>query len=126
MSERPLRILIVEDHSDTLKSLRLYLEQSGHVVLPARTRQDALQTLRSTDCDVLLSDIALSDGTGWDLLAEIRQIRPIYAVAMSGFGMVEDTNRSKAAGFRHHLVKPIDPDRLDSALEQARREIHGT
>lgn len=122
MTEQPLRILIVEDHQDTLKYLKLYVEQSGHAVQAVRTLKEARETFATSECDVLLSDIALSDGTGWDLLNELKLVRPVYAVAMSGFGMIEDTNRSKAAGFRHHLVKPIDPDLLDRALEEARHE----
>jgi two-component system CheB/CheR fusion protein len=123
MTDQQLRVLIVEDHQDTLKYLKLYLEQSGHAVQAARTLEEAKNTFAAAECDVLLSDIALSDGTGWELLSELERIRPVYAVAMSGFGMAEDTKRSKAAGFRHHLVKPIDPDLLDKALEEARREM---
>lgn len=122
MAERPLRVLIVEDHQDTLKYLRLYLEQSGHIVMSARSVKQATELVGTSDCDVVLSDIALSDGTGWDLLGELAPPHPIFAIAMSGFGTTADANRSKAAGFRYHLVKPIDPDRLDQVLDEARRE----
>jgi CheY-like chemotaxis protein len=122
MTEQSLRIFIVEDHQDTLKYLSLYLEQSGHAVQSARTMKQALETLATSECDVLLSDIALSDGTGWDLLQKLNTPRPPFAVAMSGFGTAADANRSKAAGYRHHLVKPIDPDRLDDLLKEAGRE----
>lgn len=125
MTQRPLRILIVEDHQDTLKYLTLYLQQSGHAVLSAHTVKQAQETLTKTECDVLLSDIALSDGSGWELLSGLELPRPIYAIAMSGFGMAADANRSKAAGYRHHLVKPIDPDRLDQVLLEAGREMAG-
>ena len=49
-------------------------------------------------------------------------LRPIYAIAMSGFGMGEDQFRSQEAGFRRHLFKPIKPEELDAALEEATRE----
>jgi CheY-like chemotaxis protein len=122
MIERPLRIFILEDHQDTLKYLRLYLEQSGHAVQAARRVNEAVEALRAWNCDVLLSDIALSDGSGWDLLSQLGSARPPYAIAMSGFGSLGYVNRSKAAGYRHHLVKPIDPDHLDELLDEARHE----
>src|SRR5688500_5987785 len=116
MTDQRLRIFIVEDHQDTLKYLRLYLEQSGHSVQSARTIKQAVETLAGSKCDVLLSDIALSDGTGWDLMQELRASPPPFAIAMSGFGTAADAKRSQGVGYRHHLVKPIDPDRLDELL----------
>lgn len=125
MTDQPLRIFVVEDHQDTLKYLKLYLEQSGHTVQSARTIKQAVETLAGSQCDVLLSDIALSDGTGWDLMQALSASPPPFAIAMSGFGTAADANRSKGAGYRHHLVKPIDPDRLDQVLIEARRERDG-
>jgi CheY-like chemotaxis protein len=125
VTAEPLRIFIVEDHQDTVKALRFYLEQSGYTVQSARTKAEAVAALNSSTYDLLLSDIALSDGTGWDLLSELGPARPRYAIAMSGFGTAADAHRSRAAGFRHHLVKPIDPDALDEQLAEARRERDG-
>jgi DNA-binding response OmpR family regulator len=125
MTERPLHILIVEDHEDTRKYLRLYLEQSGHAALCASTIKQAVECMNTSPCDVVLSDIGLRDGSGWELLSELKLSRPIYAIAMSGFGTNADEHRSKAAGYRHHLVKPIDPDLLDQLLLEARRERDG-
>ena len=51
--------------------------------------------------------------------------RPVYAIAMSGFGMGADQLKSQEAGFRHHLLKPINPKELDAALENAARELSG-
>lgn len=125
MAEPALRVLIVEDHPDTLMVLRLYLEQSGHAVLSARTVKEAVELLVTSRCDVVLSDIALGEGSGWDLLKEVRLPHPVYAIAMSGFGTTADVKRSKAAGYRHHIVKPIDPDLLDNLLAEAVREKAG-
>ena len=123
--KRPLRIFIVENHADTLKWLSLYLEQAGHAILSAKTMAEAMQTLPAADCDVLISDIGLPDGDGWELLQSLRLPRPIFAIAMSGLGMNSDRLKSKAAGFRHHLLKPFVPDELDAALEQAACEAAG-
>ena len=118
-----LRIFVVENHEDTLRSLQLYLEQMGHNVSSARTMSEALELLPAANSDVLISDIGLPDGTGWELMEQVKLPRPIFAIAMSGFGMNADRIRSKEAGFRHHIVKPAEPDELDALLDQAAAEI---
>jgi CheY-like chemotaxis protein len=117
-----LRIFVVENHADTLKYLRMYLEQMGHEVTSARSMKEALETLADADFDVMISDIGLPDGDGWELLRRAQFDGPVYAIAMSGFGMNADRARSKEAGFRHHILKPFAPDELDSMLEEAARE----
>ncbi len=120
---QPLQIFVVENHPDTLKYLRMYLESMGHSVQVARTVAEALKALPAADCDVLISDIGLPDGDGWDLLRRAQLPRPMYAIAMSGFGMNADHLRSREAGYRHHLLKPFPPDELDVMLAEAAREI---
>ena len=120
---RHLSIFVVENHPDTLKYLRMYLEQLGHQVQSAKTLEEALRLAPSMTCDVLISDIGLPDGDGWDLLPQARFPQPVYAIAMSGFGMNADRARSKAAGFRHHLLKPFDPQELEGMLEEAAGEL---
>lgn len=118
-----MRIFIVENHPDTLKYLRMYLETLGHAVASARTMTEALQALPEANADVLISDIGLPDGNGWDLLRDAHLPRPLYAIAMSGLGMNADRVRSQAAGYRHHLLKPFSPDALDGLLDEAAREL---
>ena len=122
---RTLRVFVVENHPDTLKYLRMYLETLGHEVSAALTMQDALAALPTSNCDVLLSDIGLPDGDGWELLQRLHgQLpRPVYALAMSGFGLHADQVRSRAVGFRHHLLKPFPPDRLGDLLDEAAAEL---
>ena len=120
---RPLRIFIVENHPDTLKWLGLYLEDSGHTVVSARTMREALEALPSADCQVLISDIGLPDGDGWQLLRNARLEQPVYAIAMSGFGMNADRSTSEAAGYRRHLLKPFKTVELDRMLEEAVEEL---
>jgi len=117
-----LRIFLVENHRDTLLWLTRYLEQMGHMVFTARTKAEALEALPRAGCSVLISDIGLPDGDGWDLLRTADLPRPVYAIAMSGFGMNSDRAKSKAAGYRHHLLKPFDPSSLDAILDEAARE----
>lgn len=118
----PLRIFIVENHEDTRFLLGLLLEQLGHTVISVATMQEGLRTIPGASCDVLISDVGLPDGNGWDLLKQLGTRRPKYAIAMSGFGMSSDRERSRMAGYRHHLLKPIEPNQLETLLEEAARE----
>ena len=120
---RGLRIFLVENHRDTLEAMQMYLELRGHTVQSARTMQFALDALATADCDVLISDIGLPDGDGWELLRRAQFPRPVYAVAMSGFGQGADHVRSKEAGYRHHLLKPFNPAELNVILEEAASEL---
>ena len=118
---KPLRIFVVENHADTLLSLKLYLEDSGHEVRTAMTIHQALAILPKAVCDVLICDIGLPDGSGLELVPRIPE--GIYAIAMSGFGMNADSARSKAAGFRYHLLKPFKAAELDKLLTEAAKEL---
>jgi CheY-like chemotaxis protein len=72
----------------------------------------------------LISDIDLPDGDGWELLRTLSESRAIFAIAMSGFGTASDRACSKAAGFRHHLVKPIGLEQLATVLTEAANELY--
>lgn len=103
----------------------MYLERLGHTVRAAESLADALAQLAHERYDVLIADIGLADGTGWDLMRLLREEGhpcPPYAIAMTGFGMSADRRRSLAEGFRHHLVKPIDSHKLVALLEEAASE----
>jgi CheY-like chemotaxis protein len=117
-----LDILLVENHPDTAKFLRMYLEQLGHVVRVAGSVQEALAKLSQANAEVLISDIGLPDGDGWEIMERAGLPPTVYAIAMSGFGAFSDRTRSESAGFRHHLTKPFSPDELDGYLEEALRE----
>jgi len=124
--ERALRIFVVENHQDTLKSLELYLADLGHEVATARTIESALVDLPSFGADMLICDIGLPDGTGWELLRKAQLPKPVFAMAMSGFGMNADSASSREAGFRHHLLKPFKVAELDKLLDEAAAECTPT
>jgi len=65
-----------------------------------------------------LCDIGLPDGSGYEVISQARQKRPIHAVAITGFGTEEDIRRSKEAGFDFHLVKPVDLHQLQTVLDK--------
>jgi two-component system CheB/CheR fusion protein len=118
-----LRIFVVEDHSDSLEALRIYLESFGYVILSARSKAEALKDIPAANCDVLLSNIGLPDGSGRDLIQEVGKSRPAYAIAMSGYGMKADRERSARTGFRHHLIKPVSVTKLTAILQEAVAEL---
>jgi len=111
-------ILVVEDHDDTLRSMKMLLKRLGFEVLAAENMTDALRIAEEQHFDILLSDIGLPDGTGLELLKRLRAKRNIKALALSGFGMDEDIERSQEAGFADHLTKPVSIDRLQAAIAQ--------
>lgn len=117
-----LKVFVVENHDDTRWMLTQLLSHWGHAVSSASTMHEALEALPQADPDVVVSDIGLPDGDGWQLMRELHLSHPVYAIAMSGYGMAADRERSAAAGFRHHLVKPMDLDKLEGLLGEAARE----
>ncbi len=118
-----LRIFIVENHDDTRYLLGLLLEQLGRTVFSAATLSEASEKVPGARCDLLISDIGLPDGSGWDLMVRLGDDRPPYAIAMSGFGMSSDRQRSLSVGFRHHLLKPVEPNHLEKLLDEAATEL---
>jgi PAS domain S-box-containing protein len=115
---KSLRILLVEDHRDTRHTLSRLLTHFGHQISVADNTQSALEIVRSQQFDVVLSDIGLPDGSGYEVITQAKRKQPIKAVAITGFGTDEDVRRGKEAGFDFHLVKPIDFHELRSVLDQ--------
>ena len=116
---RPLGVFLVENHEDTVRYIQLYLEHLGHEVTIARDMATALEHFPKSKYDVLISDISLPDGDGWKLLEQLKERRPSFAIAISGYGSKNDVNRSRSAGYNHHLVKPFLPDDLMALLNEA-------
>ena len=115
---KSLRILLVEDHGDTRHTLSRLLTHFGHQISVAENTQSALEIMRSQKFDVVLSDIGLPDGSGYEVVSQAKRKHPVKAVAITGFGTDEDVRRGKEAGFDFHLVKPIDFHELRNVLEQ--------
>jgi PAS domain S-box-containing protein len=121
---RPLHVLLVEDNRDTIRVMGRVLRSLGHRVHAAGSVNEALDAARGGSFDLLVSDIGLPDGSGWELLRRLREgedpaARPLPAIALSGFGTTDDLRQSREAGFADHLVKPINVRRLQDAIAQA-------
>jgi PAS domain S-box-containing protein len=114
--ESGLRILFVEDHRDTRLSMEMLLRRQNHSVAAASTAQEALELASREKFDVVLSDLGLPDMSGIELMQQLRDRFGLRGVALTGFGMEEDVVRSRAAGFTHHITKPIRLDQLRRVL----------
>ena len=114
-----MRILLVEDHEDTNKSLTNLLRRRGYYVQSATSLQSALELSAKEEFDVLISDLGLPDGSGIELMQKLSSDRPLFGIALTGFGMEDDIRKSREAGFKHHLVKPIDLTKLDHLIQES-------
>jgi PAS domain S-box-containing protein len=115
VTKRALRILIAEDNLDTSKSLQMLLQKSGHEVETAGDGREALERAAQLRPAVILADIGLPVIDGLILAERIRahdELKNTFLIAMTGYGREEDFERSKQAGFNHHLVKPVDLERV--------------
>jgi HAMP domain-containing protein/signal transduction histidine kinase len=121
---QPMRILLVEDHEDTNRSLTSLLRRRGYHVRSALTFQSALELSAKEKFDVLISDLGLPDGSGLDLIQKLAS-RPPLGIALTGFGMEQDIRKSREVGFHHHLVKPIDLNKLDSLIQEGAASLSG-
>ena len=119
-ARRILRVLIVEDHSDTADMLAARLCAHRHDVTVARTTAEGVERL-GEPWDVIVSDIALGDGSGLDIARQARAGAnpPAKLIALTGFGAGQDVAASREAGFDAHLVKPVDVNRLLDLIDSA-------
>jgi signal transduction histidine kinase/ActR/RegA family two-component response regulator len=116
------RVLIVEDNADAAESLQMLLELLGHQVRVAHDGFVALDILAENTFEAVLVDIGLPAMDGYTLARHIRALpatEKIRLVALTGYGQDEDRRRALAAGFDHHIVKPVDIDRLQALLAEA-------
>jgi signal transduction histidine kinase/ActR/RegA family two-component response regulator len=113
-----VRILIVDDHEDTLAFMSRYLTLCGHQVVTASTYETALSLGQEQNFDLLISDIGLPDGSGYELMHALQALSPVKGIALSGYGMKADIDRNLAAGFSAHLTKPCDFSTLNATIEK--------
>lgn len=113
-----LRLLVVEDHPDTARALKILLSREGFSVTTVGTTASALAIARTQPFDILVSDLGLPDSTGLELMTRMQDIQPLPGIAMSGYGMEEDVRKSIAAGFSEHLVKPVKIPQLVAAIQR--------
>ncbi len=127
-TRRQLRVLIVEDNSDSADVLALALEHRGYEAFVARTGPEGLFRFEQELPRVVLCDIGLPEMSGTEVCRRIRQLpldyRPVM-VALTGWGMKEDRQRTRESGFDHHLVKPVAPEALFAILDRVAADVAG-
>jgi CheY-like chemotaxis protein len=105
----PQRIVVIEDNDDAREALVTALKLAGHEVRAARTGEEGLELAPQVAPHIVLIDIGLPDMDGYEVARSLRHKLPVDTrlVALTGYGQAEDRRRSAAAGFDHHLVKPV-------------------
>jgi signal transduction histidine kinase len=114
-----IRILFVDDHVDTCAAMKKLLARRGHHVVTANNVRSAIEAAQNGSFDMLISDMGLPDGTGVELMARLDGLGGLRGIAISGFGMEGDVEKSLAAGFAVHLVKPVQFQKLEEAIAVA-------
>jgi len=115
---RPRRVLVVDDHQDTCTGMKLMLERRGYQITVAHSADQALKKATEENFDLVISDIGLPDRSGYELMEELRMRSELPGIALSGFGMENDVNKARDAGFSEHLTKPINFERLEAAIRR--------
>ena len=111
-------ILLVEDHEDTARALRRMLENAGYQVGYASTLASARDLAAKRRFQLVISDLGLPDGSGLDLMNQLRRSGQVNGIALSGFGADGDVAAAKAAGFAEHFTKPVDWERLRHTIDR--------
>ncbi len=114
------RILVADDNRDAADSLGMLLELNGHDVSVCYGGEAALQLARKAMANVMILDIGMPDMTGYEVARRVRAERwgtDVYLIAVTGWGQAEDKRRALAAGFDHHLTKPVDPAAVEALLQ---------
>lgn len=113
------RVLLVEDHAATRTTLQFLLRKRNYEVIAADCAAKAEELAAANTFDVIISDVGLPDRNGYELMTALRVSHPhLLGIALSGYGMEDDLNRSRTAGFSLHLVKPVTIRMLEDAIER--------
>ncbi len=120
------RILVVDDEADVADSMAMLLKICGHEVVTAYDGATAIEAARAHRPEVVLLDIGMPGMDGYEVarrLRELPELQGVRLIALTGWGQEEDRRRSQAAGFDHHLVKPVDLPKLEALLSSDTKPI---
>jgi len=115
------RALVVDDVSDVTDMLSLLLTHAGYQVATASSAREAIELARGQSFDMIISDIGMPEMNGYELARALRSLpdyRSVPMVAVTGYSMFDDRDRSLNAGFNEHVTKPIDPRAFLQLIEQ--------
>jgi len=118
----PVKLVLVEDNNDAAELLALWLEGRNYHVSVAHNGHDGIEAVQEGRPDIVLCDIGLPGMDGNELCRRVRSLdlgyRPVM-IALTGWGMKDDVERTRDAGFDHHIVKPVEPEALFLLLASA-------
>jgi CheY-like chemotaxis protein len=120
-NERSRVVLVVDDISDVTEMLSVLLTHAGYDVSTASRAREAIALAREHQFDLVISDIGMPEMNGYELAQELRSLpgyENVPMVAVTGYSMFDDRNRSLSAGFNEHVTKPIDPRAFLALIEQ--------
>jgi signal transduction histidine kinase/CheY-like chemotaxis protein len=123
VAAKSIRILLVEDHEPTRTTLANLLVRRRYEVAAAATVAEARALAGSRSFDLLITDIGLPDGNGYDLMNELGKKNQLRGIALTGYGMEHDVARSENAGFDAHLTKPVRIQSLEAALDLTAKQL---
>ena len=125
-SNGTLRILVVDDNEDSAESMSMLLQCEGHDIDTAYCGETALSLARDIRPDVVLLDIGMPGMLGYEVARRLRgldEAANAMLIAVTGYGRESDVAKALDAGFDHHLVKPVDFDKLRSLLASRRARV---
>ena len=120
-TERNRFVLVVDDVADVTEMLSVLLTHAGYDVATALRAREAIALARESQFDLVISDIGMPEMNGYELAQELRSLpgyENVPMVAVTGYSMFNDRNRSLTAGFNEHVTKPIDPRAFLALIEQ--------
>lgn len=124
---RSLRVLVVDDNADLVQMLAATLEANGHHVRKALDGRSAVAIARAFRPDVVLLDLGLPEMDGLEVARQLRrcpETADAHLVALTGWGQAQDRQRTREAGFNHHLTKPTQPETLERLLAEFTSQLH--
>jgi CheY-like chemotaxis protein len=120
------KVLVADDNADAAHTLALILKMSGYDVQLAISGTEALAVARREQPDAMFLDIGMPDMSGYEVAASVRREpwgEHVLLVAVTGWGQPNDKEKSKAAGFNHHLTKPVDLDHVEQLLAAFSKQL---
>jgi PAS domain S-box-containing protein len=120
-SLRGIRVLVVDDEPDARSLVELILKERDATVVTAGSAKEALQQLKKSRHDILISDVGMPDQDGYELISKVRALPAedgglIPAIALTAFARIEDRRKALVSGFQVHLPKPIEPEELTAVV----------
>jgi len=123
---KSIKVVAVDDNADTRELLKIVLERSSADAVVVSSGQEALAAIRNVRPDILICDLAMPEMNGYELLENVRRLAPglgkLPVIAFTAAARNEDQIATRQAGFQAHLAKPVDPNKLVTAILQLVRE----